>query len=97
MADVIRILGIASAAFALGALFMLGIAKPGSTGMRVPWRYWGVAAGVLIEGTGVVYRIVLFGSPLDWRDVNFLLINICISVAAVGLLTTGPPDKKEGP
>lgn len=75
-----------TASWAIGALVILGRAAPGTTGFAVPWRYWGVAAGLLVECSGIYYRITLWNTPFNVRDLTFLAINVCIAVAATGTL-----------
>jgi hypothetical protein len=90
MPDVIRLLGLISAAMATGSLVALAVARPGTTGFAVPWRYWGAAAGLIIEVNGIYSRLSLWGSPLEIRDVAFLAANVCIFVACVGAVTNPP-------
>lgn len=97
MGDVIRALGILSAAFALGCLYQLGRARPGTTGFAVPWRYWAVGAGVMVEVSGIVARISLWGETLNPRDIMFIVINVCIIVACLGTLQSPPPRAPDGP
>lgn len=91
MPDVIRTLGLLAAVVAVTSLIYLGKAKPGTTGFATPWRYWGVAAGLLIEGSGIFYRLNLWGTPFNMRDLIFLAINICIVVSCLGTLTALDP------
>lgn len=94
--DLLRLLGIISAGMAVGALVALMVAKPGHTAFRTPWRYWGATAGLLVEISGVVGRLELWGEPLSFRDVNFLAINVCILVTCIGALLN-PPHKRGEP
>lgn len=83
------------AALNIGALIALALAPNDTTGFVVPWRYWGVAAGIIIEVSGIYARIVLWGDVLNYRDVIFLAINVCVGVAAFGLVLTTHESKEE--
>lgn len=95
MADAIRFLGLITGAFALGGVIQLALAPPGTTGFRVPWRYWACAAGGIIEVSGLYARFDLWGEPLSYRDVTFLLANVCIIVTCIGTLRSLPLEGGE--
>lgn len=94
IAQVVRLLGLVSSVVALFSVVLLGTAAPGSTGFHVPWRYWGAAAGLMIEVSGIYSRFAIWNDPLSYRDVTFLAINICIIVASLGAVLR-PDQKKE--
>lgn len=94
-ADFIRAFGIATAAMAAGALLGLLIAKPTSTAFAVPWRYWIAAAGLIVEISGFYARLDLWGTPLSYRDVTFLAVNVCLLTGSLGALTHPPARRKD--
>jgi hypothetical protein len=94
MGDLIRILGLASAAFCLGALVVFAYAPKGTTAFAPPARYWAIAAGVLIEVSGIIARFSLWGDPFNVRDITFLIITVLMIIAVTMSLTHGPPERK---